>query len=381
MTLLRSLVDEGIACDLACLDPIDSPPQEVMGLVGTYEVIRRRSHGAATDVRALMRLLQLCRQRRVTIIHAHDGASHYFGAMARLFLPSVRLLMTFNRSGGVETEQVRYRLRNALAIARSDAIVAPSTERRKYYLQINVIRPDKVICIPPGVDTSRFRPDGEVRATVRRELGVDPETVVLGAVGHFGPDKGIDVVLRAFAAVERTGSPCPLLLVVVGDGTESQRAIMDELAAAVSPGRVVFTGFRRDVERWFRAFDVFVHAPRREAFGLVLVEAMASGLPVVATRVGGVTDIVQVGQTGLLVPSESPELLAEAIHRLVGDRDHRQAMSTAARQVALNEYNPSLYARRYARLYHSLVEGRVPSTADLPGTDGPHPVTTATHGS
>jgi L-malate glycosyltransferase len=378
-TLLRSLVDEGIACDLACLDPIDSPPQEVMGLVGAYEVIGRRSRGAATDLRALVRLVQFCRQRRVTIIHAHDGASHYFGAMARCFLPSVRLLMTFHRSSSIDTGRLRDRLRNALAITRSDVIVTGSSERREYYLDKNFIRPEKVISIPLGVDTGRFRPDAEVRAAVRRELGVDDETVLLGATGHFGPVKGIDVVLRGFAEAVRNGSPCPLLLVVVGDGTESQRAAVRELAATVSPGQVVFTGFRRDVERWFQAFNVFVHAPRQEAFGLVLAEAMASGLPVVATRVGGVRDIIQEGQTGLLVPSESPDLLAEAICRLAGDRDYRQAMSTAARQVAVNKYNACLYARRYARLYHSLAEGRAPSIADLQETDGPRPVTTASH--
>jgi len=139
---------------------------------------------------------------------------------------------------------------------------------------------------------------------------------------------------------------------------------MQRLAQGVAGHGVVFAGFRQDVERWFFGFDVFVHAPRLEAFGLVLAEAMATALPVVATRVGGIPDIVRNGRTGILVEPDSPVALADALEQVVRDAALRCEMGTAGRRVALAEYTVELYARRHARLYRDLLAGRPPRGAD-----------------
>src|SRR5262249_5495477 len=104
--------------------------------------------------------------------------------------------------------------------------------------------------------------------------------------------------------------------------------------------------------------------PRLEAFGLVLPEAMASGLPVVATRVGGIPDIVRDGETGLLVPPDSPGQLAEALARLVRARDLRERMAERARQIVVLEYDAELCARRHCRLYEDVLAGRQPQGVD-----------------
>jgi glycosyltransferase involved in cell wall biosynthesis len=189
-------------------------------------------------------------------------------------------------------------------------------------------------------------------------------------VGHFGHPKGLDVVLKGFQELARRQLPMPLALVVIGDGTPAQRAMLSSLASQVAPQRVLLTGYVADVERWFRAFDLFVHAPRLESFGLVLPEAMASRVPIVATRVGGVPDIVRDGRTGLLVPSESPHRLADALERLVRDRGLREAMAEEARRVALAEYGSSLYARRHLQLYQDVLAGQRPrGVDDAPATE------------
>jgi glycosyltransferase involved in cell wall biosynthesis len=136
------------------------------------------------------------------------------------------------------------------------------------------------------------------------------------------------------------------------------------LAESVPANRIVFAGRRADIERWFAAMDVFVHAPRLEAFGLVVAEAMATGLPVVATRVGGVPDMVREDVNGLLVDSEQPNRLADAMERLLLDGELRERYGGAGRRIAESEYSAELYARRHLQLYEDVVAGRRPRGAD-----------------
>jgi glycosyltransferase involved in cell wall biosynthesis len=155
------------------------------------------------------------------------------------------------------------------------------------------------------------------------------------------------------------------VLVIVGDSSATERQALDGLVRQVPAGQLLFPGFRSDVERWLQAFDVFAHAPRLEAFGLVVVEAMATGLPVVATPVGGILDLVRDGQTGFLVPPEAPEKVADALERLIRDRPLRAAMGDQARQAAVAEFDASLYLQRHFQLYQDLLAGRKPCGVDV----------------
>lgn len=359
-TLLERLPEFDTTCDLVCLDELGYDPSALDAPVGMVECLERRS---LLDHRAWGKLVAICRQRGIQVVHAHDAASQFTAACARVRLPRLRLAMTFHRSLGFESATQRDRLRNAWANGLSQAIITGSRERRAHFLAENWVNPRKVVRLPFGIDVGRFQPDAEARDALRRELELGPETTVLGAVGHFGKEKGIDVVLRGYAALGRSLGPGTTALIVVGDGDDAQREALQRLAAEVT-GRVIFAGFRRDVERWFQAFDVFVHGARQEAFGLVLAEAMAVGLPVVATRVGGIPDIVRDGQTGLLVPPDQPAALAGALERLVRAPDLRATMGAASARVARAEYPATLYARRHARLYQDLVAGRPPVGVD-----------------
>jgi glycosyltransferase involved in cell wall biosynthesis len=275
--------------------------------------------------------------------------------------------MTFHRSLGFETARLGNRVRNALAALQCGAIVTASRERRQHFLDENYVNAKKVVRIPFGVDTQRFRPDSGVRREVRRELGLQPDTPVVGAIGHFGPEKGLDQVVRNFVALTARKLPGEPFLVLVGDGSPAQREVLEGWSRQV-PGRVFYAGFRNDVERWLQAWDVFVHLPRLEAFGLVVAEAMATGLPVVATAVGGLLDLVRNGITGFLVPPNSPEAAADALERLLLDPALRESMAYRARQVAQAEFSMDLCAQRYLHLYQDLQANRPPHGID----DGPN---------
>jgi glycosyltransferase involved in cell wall biosynthesis len=131
------------------------------------------------------------------------------------------------------------------------------------------------------------------------------------------------------------------------------------LAAQAPEGTVQFVGFQDRPERFFAALDVFIHTPRAEAFGLVVAEAMATGLPVIATEVGGLLDLVRPGITGLLVPVENPPQIAAALDSLLTDRCERELLGAKATQVATEEYGLELYAHRHIQLYKRVIRSLV----------------------
>jgi glycosyltransferase involved in cell wall biosynthesis len=183
--------------------------------------------------------------------------------------------------------------------------------------------------------------------------------MVLGAAGHFGPEKGIDVVLEGYAIlVRRLQHEAPTLIVLGTGAPERERYLRER--AAMAPGRVLFLGFRRDVERCLAALDIFVHLPRAEAFGLVLAEAAATGLPAIVSSVGGVPDVVRDDATGLLVPPESPEAFADAAERILSDQDLRGRLASAALILAREELSSALFARRHRQLYDDVLARRQP---------------------
>lgn len=177
------------------------------------------------------------------------------------------------------------------------------------------------VAIHPGIDVARFA-TGD-RTDARASLGLAPDDLAVGIVGRLQPWKGQHVFLRAAAKIA-AAQPRARFVVVGGtpggfsaDYPASLRSLAADLGIA---DRVVFTGQREDVPAVLSALDVFVHASEAEPFGIAIVEAMAAALPVVATRGGGVAEIVSDGQTGLLVEAGHVSGIADAVARVLGDR-------------------------------------------------------------
>jgi glycosyltransferase involved in cell wall biosynthesis len=171
-------------------------------------------------------------------------------------------------------------------------------------------------------------------------------------------------VLRGFGVLSRRSLRRHPILVILGDGTAAQRQSLRKWGREAAPGRVYYAGFRHDVERWLQAWDVFAHAPRLEAFGLVVAEAMATGLPVVACPVGGILDLLRHESTGILVPPNSPTQMADALQRLLEDDGLRTRMGERAHKIVCAEYGMDLYAQRYLQLYRDLQSDVLPQGVD-----------------
>ena len=240
-----------------------------------------------------------------------------------------------------------------------DAFVAMSRAIRDEFLGAGV-PPQKVALIPHGVDTGRFRPaTWDERRALRQHFGLPVDGRIIIYAGRLLRGKGLEALLTAFRLIAAAEPSAHLVLVGSGEG-QSLSVEADLHAAAQAQGlaaRVTFAGRVDAVEDWLRASDVFAFPSIFEALGLALVEAAACGLPAVASRTGGIVDVVEDGRSGVLVPTGDISALWTALHRLVTDADLGRRMGAAAREVALARFDERDAVDRYRALFRA-VAGR-----------------------
>jgi glycosyltransferase involved in cell wall biosynthesis len=230
----------------------------------------------------------------------------------------------------------------------TDRIVTLTDRGAQEHVQNKIAGPLKFVTIQGGIDLAQVRSVQVDPAVKRKELGLPPEGPIIGTVGRLVPIKGHTWLLRA---VPRVLAEFPQVCVVlIGDGPMQDE--LKELAAelGISP-HVVFLGTRPDIPECLAALDLFVLPSLNEGMGRVLLEAMAVGCPVVATRVGGIPDIVVDGTTGLLVSPRDDRALAEAILTLLRDRSQRASYGEAARRQVDARFDVKTMVRNIERLY------------------------------
>lgn len=260
--------------------------------------------------------------------------------------------------GVVSLLRAGVRLRNAW-LRDADAFVAMSTEIREEMVRSGVAR-ERVALLPHGVDVERFRPaSAEERRALRRKRGL-PDGTLAVYTGRLLRGKGLEALVAAFAAT--TARVPELRLVIVGSGGGQALSIEEELRRDVRErgleDRVVFTGAVDDVAGCLRAADVFVFPSVFEALGISLVEAAACGLPAVASRTGGIVDVVEEGRSGILVRPGAADELARALVALAGAPERRERMGGEARRIARARFDERDGVRRYRALFRE-VAGRI----------------------
>jgi glycosyltransferase involved in cell wall biosynthesis len=195
-----------------------------------------------------------------------------------------------------------------------------------------------VVVLPYGIDSDTFQPDSELRVGLRKEYEISDRQVVFGMVGRLDPGKGQGVFLEALSDFDDDR----ILGVLIGEETRGEPGYRKELEARVAAlglgNRVKFLGYIDDPNGCYPMLDVLVMPSRKETFGLVLIEAMSFGLPVIATNAGGVPEIVIDGKTGILVPPGDARALAGAMRTLFEDNELRQEMGHRGRERAIQHY-------------------------------------------
>jgi glycosyltransferase involved in cell wall biosynthesis len=293
-------------------------------------------------LRALYRLRMLFARERVALVHAHGSRGALYAALASrgLGVPLVWHVRVADRDPRLDGVLVRLA---AAIVANSGATAA----------RVRVLprAAAKLAIVPNGVDLGRFAP-GPPDATLRGRLGLAAEVPVVGYFGRLEHPKGVDVLVDAAARLHEMLPATAVLF--VGDGP-LRDALVARAAAAGLPA--CFTGHRDDVPALLRLCAVAVLPSRQEAFGRVLIEAMAAGVPVVASRVGGIPEVCVDGVTALLVPPEEPDALAVAIALTLTDQAATTARIQAAQADVRARFGQSAHAARLQAVYTRVLGG------------------------
>jgi len=286
----------------------------------------------------------------------HDGqpwfhSTHSLGKVKQMSLP----------------DSSRYQYKDRLRIEEDvyrgcDQVFALTDIEKEQIVRLYSVAPDRIHVIPPGVDTSVFQPHSNP-SSCRSELGLPDRTTVL-ALGRLDERKGFDLYVRAVREVlESEGMPEVSFILSAGDGSSQEAEERETLGSLIKElgleNELIWLPVlpEETLPRYYGAADVFVLPSRYEPFGIVMLEAMASAVPVVATRNGGPAKVIDHGSDGFLGNPEEPKAFAELIASLILNPDTRQAFGQRARRIIEREYSWGAIANRFRDAYEANVQG------------------------
>ncbi|HET8783528.1 MAG TPA: glycosyltransferase family 4 protein [Pyrinomonadaceae bacterium] len=331
--LTRALTDRGHEVYAACVP--GSPLWDELSFLNSAQLLPLSPRNY---VRNLNSLAAFVRAQRIEIVHAHAARDYHLAALA------VRL---GSRSRLVLTRHALFPLRGInRQLLRSAGRVIAVSEAVAVSLRCNgVIDPSKIRVVHNGIDIERFN----------RSRGTG-DGVLVGTVGHLAPIKGQDVFVRAAALIAKRRTA--VRFVVIGEDKSPQmihRRSLENLIAELGVCEIVsLPGWRDDVPALLSSLTLFVSAARSEPFGLAIVEAMAAGLPIVATTSEGALEILEDGHTGKLVPANDHEALANAIDDLLDDAHERSRLARNALLAARQHYSLTRMAHDTEQVYGEL---------------------------
>jgi glycosyltransferase involved in cell wall biosynthesis len=321
-------------------------------------LILRSGVGPLADGLDVRRLLSWLPEAQV--LHVHRGKEHWLAALANRASSLHRPLVRTRHI----VQPVRPHALNRWLYGRAtDRIVTVTEAIRRQLVAGGLAREDRVVTMPGGVDVDRFRPDA--RSTrdrgVRAALGVPPDVPIMGLVSGFRVMKGQQTVVEAAARLAAEGRRFHLLL--IGEGPFAAR-VRAQVEAAGLRDRISILGFVDDLPAAMAALDIAIYsALESDGMSRVLFEYLASGVPVVASRVGVVPEILEDDRTARLVPAGEPGPLGEAVARLMDDPDRRREIGSAGAAVVHARYSGARLAERLAAMYRSVADPSAPPSS------------------
>jgi glycosyltransferase involved in cell wall biosynthesis len=316
---------------------------------GIEVIALRRSPGFRPDVGR--RIARIAADRGIRLAHCHQYSPFVYGWIAAWRLPALKLIYTEHGRLSDAPPSWKRRAVNPLLSRFDGTAVAVSHELRDYMISARFAS-QRLEVIHNGIDPGDV-PNAAARATARRLLGIDDSRFVAMTVARLDPVKDLASLLEAFAKV-RVDVP-GATLVVVGDGPERER-IERRAAKADLKGSVVMTGYQSNVRALLPAADVYASSSISEGISITILEAMAAGLPIVATSVGGTPEVLADDVGGTLVPARAPEHLAAAMLAFARDAARRTDVGAQARRRVESAFTIDRMVGEYARLYRQHLE-------------------------
>ena len=343
--LARGQVQRGdqvlVAMVVTSPDPIREWVEELRDATVPVEVL---VVSARAYVRERAQVAALCDRFRPDVLHTHGFRPDVVdaGVARRLGIPRVTTLH------GVTSESLRTRIYEwiqARMVRRFDAVIAVSRTLGQRLERAGI--PSARLHVVPNAWSSTGRP--AERGLARQQLGYDADEFALGWVGRLSHEKGADVMIDAMAELR----DLPVRLTIIGDGRERKELEARAVARKVAD-RVRWTGVLPNAARLFPAFDAWILSSRTEGTPIVLFEAMAAGVPIVATSVGGVPDVIGDAEAVLVAP-EQPAMLARAIRQVHADTAAARARAKCARERLERDYRKEPWLDRYEAIYRSVI--------------------------
>jgi sugar transferase (PEP-CTERM/EpsH1 system associated) len=334
---------------IVCLTEVGALGARLGERVTAIALGKRPGHDPAAFARLVARLRRL----RPDVVHTRNWAS--FDAVLAARLARVPVVIHGEHGRDITDPDGRHPLRNRLRRLAAPLIsrfVAVSDDLRRWLVEQVGVPAGKVVHICNGVDTTRFSPGDRA---IRAGLGLGAESVLIGTVARLDPVKDQAGLLEAFALVARQRPEA--ILMIAGDGP-CRGALHQRADSLGLTPRVRFLGERSDVPDLLRAMDVFVLPSIAEGISNTVLEAMATGLPIVATRVGGNPELVEDGVNGLLVPRSDVPALARALDRYLDDPALGVLHGKSSRERAVDVFDLQRMRQAYGDLYIGLARGR-----------------------
>ncbi len=302
-----------------------------------------------TDWRVVRDLIRVCKRERVAIWHGHDYKTNALGLLLKRFWP-MKLVSTVHGWVHHTARTPLYYRVDKFCLPRYERVVCVSDDLYRECLGIGV-REKRCLLIENGIDATEYtRKMSADQAKVA--LGLSPNQFVVGAVGRLEPEKAFDVLLQAVSKLHSTG--CDVKLVIVGEGSDRSRleSMAHELNLA---DRVLLPGWQSDVRRYFEAMDLFALSSLREGLPNVLLEAMALGVPCVATRINGIPRLISDAVNGRLVSPNRVDELASAMIELAGSVSLRKHYAMAARETIETRYSFTARMQKMCAMYDDVL--------------------------
>ena len=310
------------------------------------------------DLAALAELVRSIRRERPAIVHTHTSKAGFVGRLAAVI---ARVPAVIHQPHGhifygyySPRRTAVFTALERMAARWTDRIITLTDRGAAEHLARGIGRAEQYVTVPSGVPIAELRATAPPRAEARARLGLDPAAFVVVGLGRLVPIKGFDLLVRALPAVAEQVPSARVLL--VGDGAERQR--LEAVAASLDVTRQLrLAGETLDVAAYLAAADVVAVPARNEGMGRVIVEAMALGLPVVATAVGGIPAVVTDGECGRLIAPEDVDALSAALIELGRDPALRRKLGEAAMQRA-EAFSTSVAREKLLAVYASLARAK-----------------------
>lgn len=335
----------------ACLDEIGTLGEELHREGFPVDVLGRQS---GRDWRCAARLRRLWNREHVDVVHAHQYTPFFYSMIARLFRSGPPIMFTEHGRHQPDYPRRKRKLANRLLLRRSDRLVAVGEAVRQALIDNEGLPSGRIRVIYNGIDVERFRPAPQRRDEVRRELELESNAFVILQVARLDYLKDHPTAIRMMARLRDQVPQAVLLL--AGDGPEEGR-IREQVADLGVKEQVRFLGLRSDVDRLLSVADVFLLTSVSEGIPLTVIEAMAAGLPVVGTDVGGMGEVVLPDETGWLCPAGDDEALARRLAMLAESSETRKRMGLAGRERTQHTFDEVRMAQAYQDTLQEMANG------------------------